>query len=365
MHTDGTINEKDSNTSNPSADGSEAKQTQDTPADNRPIADETEYPERNAPISPERRVIKIAMLTGAAAGITTLTLAFLSTPVFIAAPIAAVVASLVASVSTFKLFVAERREAIAHLKSFEKTLEKVLESRRSVPYDSLMFYTEHDEYGGIAQLVHESLTRTHHHRLEAGWLRREMDTLADSKAHAKTALLRKEATTDPLTKLVNRRGFEESFSKLFCEAQRNNSEVALLAIDLDNFKNLNDTHGHAKGDTALIAAGQVLLAETRDSDIAARVGGDELFLILVQTSREDAVNVAKRLAEAFASHKQARLLGSDWPTMSVGVALAIQDDAHTEKDLIEFADTALYASKRAGRSRATFYADLKHTPRAA
>jgi len=192
-----------------------------------------------------------------------------------------------------------------------------------------------------------------------------MDTLADSKARAQTEVLKKEATTDLLTSLVNRRGFEDCIGQLFGRAKNRRIEMALLAIDLDKFKNLNDTHGHAAGDEALIAAGEVLLAETRQSDVAARIGGDELFLLLFETDVKKAQNVAARLAQAFAKHPKAAKLGKDWPTMSIGVALTLHDDATDERELFQFADEALYASKRGGRSRSTMYADIGSDSKAA
>ena len=257
-----------------------------------------------------------------------------------------------------KMFVGVLRASHEAHTGFERTLRKVTEPRRTISFDSLLTYAEDPELGEITQLVHEALTSTHQHRLEAGWLRREMDTLVDHKAREKTEALRKEATTDALTSLVNRRGFEHAFGDLFVRAKRDYIEMALLAIDMDRFKELNDTHGHVVGDEALVAAGEVLLAQTRHSDIAARIGGDELFLVLFDTDRQEAALVADRLASSFAAHPEAEKLGEDWPTMSIGVALAHGDKAHDERELFRLADEALYASKRAGRSRATMYGDI-------
>ena len=364
MPSDGSRDETapaDGNETSPA--GPAPEETQDrlgVVAPREPVFD---APEPRVRTAPEKRALMVAGgVAGLAAGFQ-LAAPLLDIGLVTGALLTGAMAGALALALSMRLFAKPARESLDTARAFTNTLSKVTEPRRKISFDALLCYRDDPELGRVARLIHDALTSTHQHRLEAGWLRREMDNLADSKARAQTEALRKEANTDPLTNLVNRRGFEQAFGDLFVRAKRDRIEMALLAIDLDKFKELNDTHGHAAGDEALIAAGEVLRAQTRESDVAARIGGDELFLVLFDTDRKEAKSVAHRLAESFACHRKARTLGGDWPTMSIGVALAHEDGAHDERELFHLADEALYASKRAGRSRATMYREIASGPR--
>lgn len=359
MSSDGSRDEStpaDSNETSPT--GPAPEETQDRLGVVAPREPAFETPVPRVRTALHKRAIMIAVGVASLASGFQLIAPVLELGLFPGALLTGVMAGTLALAMSMRLFARPARESIDTARAFTNTIEKVTEPRRKTSFDALLAYCDDPELGRVAHLIHDALTSTHQHRLEAGWLRREMDNLADSKAKAQTEVLRKEATTDPLTKLVNRRGFEETFGDLFVRSKRDRIEMALLAIDLDRFKELNDTHGHAAGDEALIAAGEVLRAQTRHSDVAARIGGDELFLVLFDTDRKEAKAVAQRLAESFACHRKARALGTDWPTMSIGVALAHDDKAHDERELFRLADEALYASKRAGRSRATMYQEI-------
>ena len=335
--------------------GPAPEETQDRPGvdtsdDTRPTG-HTPPPRTSA----ERRTLYVGLAAAAAAGAGHVAASQLEIGPLESAALTAALACLTSAASAWALFARASRASRRAHESFTRTLEKAVEPRRTVTFDALLAYEDDPELGRPARLIHKLLTSTHQHRLEAGWLRREMDTIADTKARERTEALRREAVTDPLTGLLNRRGFEQAVGELFRRAKQDRAETALLAIDLDNFKELNDTHGHAIGDEALVAAGEILRAHTRQNDVAARVGGDELFLVLFDTNVGETRAVAQRLAESFACHRKARPLGGDWPTMSIGVALALKDAAEDERELFRLADEALYASKRAGRSRATLY----------
>ena len=106
---------------------------------------------------------------------------------------------------------------------------------------------------------------------------------------------------DPLTGLFNRRAFERKIAEEFERAKRYNHPVSVLLLDIDNFKNINDTYGHHGGDTALVKISAILREKTRRSDFPARYGGEEFVLILPETDQESALQVANKIHEEIRS----------------------------------------------------------------
>jgi diguanylate cyclase (GGDEF)-like protein/PAS domain S-box-containing protein len=164
------------------------------------------------------------------------------------------------------------------------------------------------------------------------------------------AVLRGQSLRDPLTGLYNRRYMEESLERELRRAARNHQPVALLMLDIDHFKQFNDTFGHQAGDTLLRAFGDFLLKRTRGQDVACRYGGEEFALILSGASVEVAHERAeilredlKRLTVEYAG----QVLGS--VTLSIGVAGFPGHD--TSEELLHAADQALYRAKAEGRDR--------------
>ncbi|MEA2449611.1 MAG: hypothetical protein QOG63_1543 [Thermoleophilaceae bacterium] len=153
--------------------------------------------------------------------------------------------------------------------------------------------------------------------------------------------LREAARTDPLTGLLNRRGFQEACATELRAAARNGLPCSLLLGDLDNFKRLNDSFGHAAGDAALVAVADRLSAACRPRDLIARVGGEEFAILLPETSREAAVAVAERM--------RVNVRGTS-VTTSFGVATSPGDGENLDA-LLRASDGALYAAKHAGRDR--------------
>jgi diguanylate cyclase (GGDEF)-like protein len=157
------------------------------------------------------------------------------------------------------------------------------------------------------------------------------------------------AAQDPLTGLANRRQFRERLCQDLALYRRHTTPGALVVLDLDHFKQVNDTHGHATGDQVLMEAADRIKAALRPSDVAARVGGEEFAALLPGSDIRNAVTVAERLRAALAElvvfapdGRPVRI------TASIGVATWQQDD-RDERDLLERADQALYAAKHAGR----------------
>jgi len=161
---------------------------------------------------------------------------------------------------------------------------------------------------------------------------------------------------DPLTQLPNRRLFNDRLSQALTLAKRTQSRMALMFIDLDKFKPINDQHGHEAGDWVLQAVAQRIKCCLRASDTAARVGGDEFLVILpeIQNS-DDALAVAEKIRLAlerpFVTPSQLSLLASS----SIGIAI-YPDHAHTEQDLLRLGDRAMYQAKRLGGNTVELFA---------
>lgn len=152
------------------------------------------------------------------------------------------------------------------------------------------------------------------------------------------------ALTDGLTGLANNRAFWESLHREMARARRFDQPLSLIVLEIDRFKRVNDTYGHLKGDSALREIARVLAHTCRTMDIAARFGGDEFALVLPQTARKDAMNVANRLRDAIANM---RLDGHIQLTVSIGLS-AYPEDGMTPNALFAVADYAMYRIKEKG-----------------
>jgi diguanylate cyclase (GGDEF)-like protein len=174
-------------------------------------------------------------------------------------------------------------------------------------------------------------------------LRRELET--------KNAQLEQMAATDALTGVYNRRHFGRVLEQQFAEAARYDKDLAAVMIDLDGYKQLNDTFGHQVGDQLLVIAGKVITANMRKMDVAARYGGDEFVLLLPQADSDEASNAATRIREEFYAASATLLKRKEGVTMSIGVASLKVCKAINPDQLVNHADQALYKSKAHGRNR--------------
>jgi two-component system cell cycle response regulator len=160
------------------------------------------------------------------------------------------------------------------------------------------------------------------------------------------------AATDPLTGLYNRRHFSRVLDQLFAEAHRYDTELSCVMIDLDGYKQLNDTRGHQVGDALLVAAGKTIAANLRRSDVAARYGGDEFVLLLPHQPATEAASVVRRIRDEFFAASAALLeRPGAGVRMSVGVGSLRPTRIASPDGLIAKADKALYRAKEAGRDR--------------
>ena len=157
------------------------------------------------------------------------------------------------------------------------------------------------------------------------------------------------ASTDPLTGLLNRRGFENEAKRHFSRLQRSGKQAVLMFVDLDNFKAVNDTHGHATGDEALVFVRDLLKNNIRPTDLVARVGGDEFVLWLDSANHAVADRCARMLITASASLR--RFSGSPAKPLGMSIGAVIYDPrtAETFTDLIARADRLMYQVKNDGK----------------
>jgi diguanylate cyclase (GGDEF)-like protein len=164
--------------------------------------------------------------------------------------------------------------------------------------------------------------------------------------------LRELATRDALTGLLNRRAFDALLVEEVDRARRLGHPLTLVTLDLDLFKTINDTHGHAAGDAVLAEAAKVFEAEVRSIDRVARIGGEEFAVLLMETRAEEGLATARRLVDAVRARTVAFGAGGSLTfTASAGVS-ALSDDGMSAAALLAAADKALYAAKHAGRDRA-------------
>lgn len=162
--------------------------------------------------------------------------------------------------------------------------------------------------------------------------------------------LREQATRDPLTGLFNRRHLEDSLSRELHRARRAKTPLCIAMLDLDHFKNFNDTFGHQAGDLVLRELGQVLREKLRKSDIACRYGGEEFVIVMPDSSLADTcqrVEEIRALVKKLEIRYGDQLLGTT--TISAGIAGTREYGGITIREFLHAADTALYAAKQAGR----------------
>ena len=163
------------------------------------------------------------------------------------------------------------------------------------------------------------------------------------------------ARTDGLTGLLNRRAFTEQVSRLFSVAGRHGRPVVLAYIDLDNFKKVNDEHGHSEGDRVLQVVASEILKSLRTTDVAARMGGDEFAIVLPETDEGGAKFVFDNLMSTILKETQKQ----NWPIgLSVGV-VSFESPAAGLDDAIRIADGLMYQVKAGGKNNILF----KHQPR--
>jgi two-component system, cell cycle response regulator len=195
----------------------------------------------------------------------------------------------------------------------------------------------------------------------------EMNRELEAKIHERThelaeanARLAQLAVTDGLTGLYNHRHLHERLSLEVERSQRSGLPLSLLMLDVDHFKQFNDTYGHPAGDEVLRQLARVLNDTRRANDVVARYGGEEFAVILVDTAKFTAAKVAERVRERIAAHDFTEAVSKSGRGTSISVSIGVAtfpDDGTDSEGLVRAADTALYAAKRAGRNRVVLATD--------
>jgi two-component system cell cycle response regulator len=158
------------------------------------------------------------------------------------------------------------------------------------------------------------------------------------------------ATTDGLTGCLNKRSFLDEMEKRLKVAERFGKKLSLIVTDIDHFKSVNDTYGHAVGDHVIRGLGEILRNLKRETDVVGRFGGEEFCILCEETDARGAVQLAERVREQLRERQFESELGRLHVTCSLGVA-QFPDDAKDDKQLFELADKALYLAKQTGRNR--------------
>lgn len=161
--------------------------------------------------------------------------------------------------------------------------------------------------------------------------------------------------TDALSGCLNRRGLEQHLGQEVSRAARNGSELALIALDVDHFKTINDSFGHLAGDSVIHEVGELLRGAARVGDVVARTGGDEFTLLLPDTNAAGAFRLASRIREEVASRRFDGISGKIPVTVSIGIVAVRAVEENIIHDLHSRADEALYAAKDAGRNQVSVW----------
>ncbi len=172
---------------------------------------------------------------------------------------------------------------------------------------------------------------------------------ANEQLARQAAELREQSLRDSLTGLTNRRYFSENLPQLFALARRYARPLTLACIDIDNFKQINDTLFHAGGDRVLVAVADLLHRSIRQADTVSRIGGEEFAVMMPETGLDQAIALCERLRITVEGHGW----GAIGPGLGVTISIGVADDAGCadEQELLRRADQSLYAAKRLGKNR--------------
>ncbi len=219
-------------------------------------------------------------------------------------------------------------------------------------------YYVHDEKGGI--LYHEGMLRDITGRKQAEEeLRLARETLDLAHQELERSFLREQklAHIDDLTGINNRRSLFELARHEFNVSLRYRPLLAILMFDIDNFKKINDTFGHAIGDQVLIGLTRIICDQLRSADVIGRYGGDEFVILLPQSSVQDALSLANRIHNSLAVTRIETEKGPLAVTISIGITQTIHNTLQPDsvETLFLRADQALYAAKQAGRNRTVVF----------
>lgn len=215
--------------------------------------------------------------------------------------------------------------------------------------------------GAMKALASKLLIETRNMQETNSALEQKLEASRDDIASLQRDLddVRRESMLDPLTKIANRKSFDDGLDKAIADASSGKDPLCLMLIDIDHFKKFNDTYGHQTGDQVLRLVAMTIKSNIKGKDLAARYGGEEFVAILPSTSVEVAVITAENIRKAIQAKELLKRSTNEKLgriTASLGVATFRPSD--TAASLIERADRCLYAAKHAGRNRVINELDL-------
>ncbi|MCU0697949.1 MAG: diguanylate cyclase [Myxococcaceae bacterium] len=241
------------------------------------------------------------------------------------------------------VFLGLNRVVIRPVKALEHSVRRMGEGHLSTRVPPMVAGRELRELGDIINRMAQAL------QAERENLERTV-TERTRELQEANARLERLAVTDGLTGLFNHRRFQEALHSELLRCERHKRPLAVLMLDVDFFKKVNDSLGHPAGDELLRRLAEVLSKDLRQTDLIARYGGEEFAVLLPETTKAEALQVGERMREAV----EARINeNTTWPqriTVSVGVA-TFPEDARSAEALLEASDQALYVAKRQGRNR--------------
>lgn len=212
-----------------------------------------------------------------------------------------------------------------------------------------------DEIGLLTRTFNRMTARLHRNRLELQQNRREIEAAnarlreQNDELQRVNRALEELSTTDGLTGVYNHRHFQEELGREIKRAQRTGEPLALILLDIDDFKRLNDAHGHAAGDVVLRQVADVMRQEIRDTDLLARYGGEEFALLAPETDLQGASGLAEKLRVAVAGTRF-RVDGEEGPrTIGITVSIGVSVLRDNRKGLFNDADRAMYRAKASGK----------------
>lgn len=256
---------------------------------------------------------------------------------------------------------ARRADLPVVLVTGEGILENAITALRNGAYDYVL--KAGDYLMAIPEIVEKNLSlwrvKQENHQLNTK-LQQTLEEVRIKNRQLEEAVrqLQTMAATDPLTGLANRRAFNQSLARYFADASRQGHDLTVIMVDMDNFKKLNDTLGHQRGDEILQAVAQCLEASCRKSDVIGRFGGDEFVVVLPQTDPLVARQVGQRVFDSFdrhLSHGAGRDAAACDVSLSMGIASLSLTQPQTPDQLLAQADHALYRAKNSGKSRMSVY----------
>ncbi len=237
----------------------------------------------------------------------------------------------------------------AEIRSLVRSLNQI-EPERDRAQLRRLITDRSDELSELGRAIHDALSEALADRVKARVMRRTMDDSIRRETDRATDQLRRQAATDPLTGLGNRRALELRLEELLASNRKARDPVAALLIDVDHFKKINDELGHEAGDECLVFLANLLQSSLRGSDHALRIGGDEFIVLMPGLSKDDARAVAERLSTLFGQMPWSYAKPAP-PTLSIGLAAAEPGQLSDPNELIRRADAAMYDAKRKGRAR--------------